>query len=343
MLPATRRTILLRTTAAWFLAAAACLGPGPAAAQERLRAHALKGGLRSLCFSATGRGYAVAVAESDTTDLFDARTGEVRRRLDRGQGHDHALCYGPGDRLFASEIVDRDARGEDFSGVRVWDLTTGEKRLDLRGPNADAVSLAFAPDGNVLAAGYLAGDVRLWRLSDGRPLATLERGGELVTFARGGRELVTAGSGRRLLVWDASSFKLAARLGAKEENYLAVAPSPSGDEVYAADGGQAAVEVWDLPRRKRTARVELDWAPLAPPFDVMALAPAAGLVAAARGGTVAFWDVRTGKPVGGVKHARRYEVERLAFDPDGKVLLTGATDPITSETEVVLWRLPKRP
>jgi WD40 repeat protein len=318
------------------------LNPGPASAQERLRAHVLKGGLMSLCFSPTGRGYAVAVTDTDTTDLFDARTGEVRRRLDRGGGHDLALCYGPGDRLFASGIMDRDCRGEDFLGVRVWDLTTGEKRFDLRGPNAEAVSLAFAPDGKVLAAGLMGGKVRLWRLSDGRQLAALDGAGRLVAFARGGRELVTAGNGRQLLAWDSASFQLAAHLSAKEERYLALAASPSGDEVYAADG-QGAVEVWDLPRRKRTARAELGGAPIGRPFDVMALAPGAGLVAAARGGSAALWDLRTGRPVGGVRHRGRYEVCRVDIAPDGKTLLTGATDPITSETEVVLWRLPKRP
>jgi WD40 repeat protein len=65
--------------------------------------------------------------------------------------------------------------------VKLWDLATGKERATLKGPTGAYNSLAFSPDGKILA---VAGDrdendqqdkvVRLWDPATGKQIDTLE-------------------------------------------------------------------------------------------------------------------------------------------------------------------------
>jgi WD40 repeat protein len=50
--------------------------------------------------------------------------------------------------------------------VKLWDATTGQEVLSLRGHSGGVVSLAFSQDGNLLTAGTSDGTIHVW---DARP------------------------------------------------------------------------------------------------------------------------------------------------------------------------------
>jgi WD40 repeat protein len=46
--------------------------------------------------------------------------------------------------------------------VKLWQVTTGEELLALKGPPDEVLRLAFAPDGKALLGGYFRGAVVRW-------------------------------------------------------------------------------------------------------------------------------------------------------------------------------------
>ena len=74
---------------------------------------------------------------------------------------------------------------------RLWDLVTGEELRRLEGHTGWILSVAFAPEGGLLASGGADGTVRLWDPATGHPQGLFARqGGHVVLWAAG--RLVTA-------------------------------------------------------------------------------------------------------------------------------------------------------
>jgi len=281
--------------------------------------------------------------------VYDTKTGRSVKKFGRALGHTSAMAFGPADRLFASAIADEDRGGEVFLAVRGWDVATGVKRFDLGGHDAKIVSVAISPNGKTIASGQQDGKVRLWNPGNPegkRALVTLDEhvGEAFIAFTPGGREFITAGGEGQLLLWDTESIKLSARLKKKGDQAIrALSISAKGDELLVADGG-GEVQVWDLQKRKQTKTIELEVPdkPVILGRGLMAVAAGPRLAVRAVGRSVTVWDLVTGKAIGQCEHPRLFEVRGLSISPDGKTLLTGATQVVTDKTEVVLWSLPPR-
>ncbi len=98
------------------------------------------------------------------------------------------------------------------SGVEVRDLPSGERVASLPTSEAplarDDVSLAFSPDGRLLAGGQQDGDVILWATDGWRQVGQLPAAGALgLVFSPDGSTLATSNGGA-VLLWDVGSQQL---------------------------------------------------------------------------------------------------------------------------------------
>ena len=182
--------------------------------------------------------------------------------------------------------------------VWLWDIASGKNIAKLRKQNVLAQSVAWSPDGKFLAVGNADGVVRVWNVTNGNEITSLD-----------------------------------AETG---ENVLAVAYSPDGKIL--ASGNSCKIELWDLTSRQNIATLEGHSCDLItygggnhggqyiPEVKSVAFSADGKILASgSQDKTIMLWDVASGKSITTLK-GHSGSVESVAWSPDGKTLASASKD-----------------
>jgi WD40 repeat protein/serine/threonine protein kinase len=135
----------------------------------------------------------------------------------------------------------------DHTAVRVCDTRTGEEVLSLRG-HADRVSsVDYSPDGKCLTSASRDGTVKVWDAGTGMELLTvIGHAREVlgVAFSPDGRRLASAGDDGVVKVWDATTGEELLALRGHGQAVESVAFSPDGKRLASA-GRDRTFKLWD--------------------------------------------------------------------------------------------------
>lgn len=144
----------------------------------------------------------------------------------------------------------------------VWDVDRGIAEATLEGHEKSVRSMAFSPDGSVIATGGQDGVVKLWRLPTGLPLlADFKAHSKSVVglaFSPDGELLATGGIfDPEVKVWDARSGELVTVLRWTNEEdpssgLVPIAFSRDG-KLLAVGAEGAVVALWSVPPTRRFA------------------------------------------------------------------------------------------
>jgi len=319
--------------------------PLPPGAIARLGTIRLRHATFAFAFSPDGKRIASAGTDG-LVRIWSTVTGEEVGRLDGHRGAAYAVAYSPdGKRIATGDLED----------IHLWDAATGKKVRKMAGfdggkdfKKRDAVhllgifSLAFSPDGKLLAAAEGDARISLWDTASGERRGQVEEGKghfETLTFTADCQRLL-ASSGSVVQVWDANSKKLhkldvgqrirSVGLAALTDGKTVVAGSYR--PITASDGmirhvirAEGTVSLWDIAASKERHRLEVPH-----PVLGVALSPDGKTVAYSQEQTVHLLDRDSWK------ESRRLEltegfVFRLAFSPDGKVLA------VAGRNDIQLW------
>ncbi|MDE2889289.1 MAG: hypothetical protein OXR72_13865 [Gemmatimonadota bacterium] len=96
-----------------------------------------------------------------------------------------------------------------YGKVTLWDVATHRKLATLEGLTGWVRSVAFSPDGTILASGGGDGKVTLWDVETGRNIATFFKHQDpvqSVAFSPTDRTLASADERGSILLWDVSRY-----------------------------------------------------------------------------------------------------------------------------------------
>ncbi len=258
--------------------------------------------------------------------LWDAGTGKPLREVVHESSAVVAVALSPAGDLLAARTLD--------GAVNLYETATGKPRHALvpttpraggalsSPPAADnAASLAFSPDGKLLAAVDAAGAVTVWDADTGKDKAVpfkSERGVYRVAFSPDGRLLGGACRDSSVRLCGTATWQEVRQLGEPGNRVAAssLAFAPDGRTLLAESPG--GPRVWELATGQLRSRADRGQ-------ELFGAYAASGAAATAAGQVVRLWSPLLGKDVRTLR-GHGAVLSSLSFSGDGRRLATVGGD-----------------
>lgn len=267
-----------------------------------------------------------AAANFTSIKRWDLQSGELLSAIQFGTRQDTEALAIAADGTVA-------VTGSDDGSVRIWDLASG-KELVSRQFERHQVPVVISPDGQVIVVGTrTALEFWKWREPQAEPTRVSTAGAVSLAFSPDGTLLAEGPDGKKEIVLrDAQTGAVRLRLAEPAGNFMyvrSVVFSPDGQSVAAANDvrfegrNTRRVNLWDT----ATGKLRQSFETGNNTTGFLAFSRNGRWLAATSGeGTIKVWEAATGKSIDSTSAGHEDGVGAICLSADGRTALTASDD-----------------
>jgi WD40 repeat protein len=231
----------------------------------------------------------------------------------------------------------------DFSNITIWQANLKSSNLhNVNFSNSDLtgsvfastfekiISVAYSPDGTLVAAGSAIGDISLWDTIHNNEKLVLKGHNDWirsVNFSPDSKMLASGSGDHTIKLWDTTTGECINTLSGHTDWVRSVAFHPDG-KIIASSSSDRTIRLWDLQTGKQLKILtgHQDWV-----WSISFNKDGNTLASGSNDKTIKIWDIETGLEVISLNGHNDW-IRTVAFSPDGKMIASGCNDNV-----VRLW------
>lgn len=291
--------------------------------QELLTCEGHNSWVASIAFNPDGQ--TIASASFDQTiKIWSLTTGECLTTLQSQTSQLWAaIQFSPDGQWLVSA-------GHEHNAIKLWNVKTGQTVHTLNQHRGLVFTVAFSPDGRLLASGSDDQTICLWDVQTGKLLKTIEGHTgwvRSVVFALDGKTLISGSNDCTIKCWDLTTGECLNTLQGHQHLIISMALSVDG-HTLASSSQDCTVRIWNIVTGQCLRVLQ------GHPNGVWSAAfhpDGQTLISGSNDSTVKIWNVHTGHSLRTIQ-GYSSGIRTISFSPDDKLLASAGDD-----KQIKLW------